>query len=109
MKELRKLFEEHKRKYGIPEHETLIFKWLQSPEAWRRTRGRPFERINILNKPIGVFFPLLDSRIKVATEKYHLWWDVEVLFVINKNKVGEHRTELEMTVILLIVFLMQGD
>lgn len=26
MEELRKLFEAHKRKYGIPEHETLIFK-----------------------------------------------------------------------------------
>ena len=26
MEELKKLFEAHKRKYGIPEHETLIFK-----------------------------------------------------------------------------------
>ena len=26
MEELRKLFEAHKRKYGIPEHETLIFR-----------------------------------------------------------------------------------
>lgn len=26
MDELRKLFDEHKGKYGIPEHETLIFK-----------------------------------------------------------------------------------
>lgn len=26
MEELRKLFEEHKGKYGIPEHETLTFR-----------------------------------------------------------------------------------
>lgn len=26
MEELRKLFNEHKGKYGIPEHETLVFK-----------------------------------------------------------------------------------
>lgn len=38
MEELKKLFDEHKGKYGIPEHKTLVFKWLSLFKAQRKTR-----------------------------------------------------------------------